>query len=44
MINILQSQIEQKTVELDRYRIEQRSLQKIESEQIDLINQLSFQN
>lgn len=41
---ILQSQIEQKTMELDRYRIEHRSLQKIESEQTDLINRLSFQN
>lgn len=41
---ILQSQIEQKTMELDRYKIEHRSLQKIESEQTDLINRLSFQN
>ncbi|VVC42090.1 Intraflagellar transport protein 20 [Cinara cedri] len=40
----LRSQIEQKTVELDRYRIEHRTLQKIESEQTDLINRLSFQN
>lgn len=39
-----QSQIEQKTVELDRYKTEHRSLQKIELEQADFINQLSFQN
>lgn len=31
-------------MELDRLKIEHRSLQKIESEQIDLINHLSFQN
>ncbi|KAL4113604.1 hypothetical protein QTP88_017200 [Uroleucon formosanum] len=43
-IATLQSQIEQKTTELERYKIEHRSLQKIESDQIDLINRLSFQN
>lgn len=31
-------------MELDRYKVEHRSLQKIESEQNDLINHLSFQN
>jgi len=41
---VLQSQIEQKTVELDRYKTEHRSLQKIELEQADFINRLSFQN
>ncbi|XP_025193910.1 intraflagellar transport protein 20 homolog isoform X2 [Melanaphis sacchari] len=40
----LQSQIEQKTTELERYKIEHRSLQKIESDQTDLINRLSFQS
>ncbi|KAL5239956.1 hypothetical protein ACI65C_007366 [Semiaphis heraclei] len=40
----LQSQIEQKSTELERYKIEHRSLQKIESDQTDLINRLSFQN
>ncbi|CAI6350445.1 unnamed protein product [Macrosiphum euphorbiae] len=43
-IATLQSQIEQKTMELERYKIEHRSLQKIESDQTDLINRLSFQN
>ncbi|XP_025193905.1 intraflagellar transport protein 20 homolog isoform X1 [Melanaphis sacchari] len=38
------SQIEQKTTELERYKIEHRSLQKIESDQTDLINRLSFQS
>lgn len=41
---LLQSQIEQKTMELERYKIEHRSLQKIESDQMDMINRLSFQN
>lgn len=31
-------------MELDRCKIEHRTLQKIESEQADLINRLSFQN
>jgi len=44
MFLMLQKEIEQKSIELDRYQIEHRSLQKIESEQIDFINQLSFQN
>ncbi|XP_022169984.1 intraflagellar transport protein 20 homolog [Myzus persicae] len=43
-IATLQTQIEQKTTELERYKIEHRSLQKIESDQTDLINRLSFQN
>ncbi|XP_050419761.1 intraflagellar transport protein 20 homolog isoform X1 [Adelges cooleyi] len=40
---MLQTEIEQKTLELERYKTEHRSLQKIESEQQDLINHLSFQ-
>ncbi|XP_050541048.1 intraflagellar transport protein 20 homolog [Daktulosphaira vitifoliae] len=42
--SILQTEIEQYTFDLERYKTEYRSLQKIESEQQDLISQLSLQH